>query len=94
MAIAHQIVAVQTTATLISIPEGSKIPYESKVSFSVQNLDSGITVYLGDSTITSSSYGFALLPGQVYTVDLLSGDTLYAVTASGTPNVAVFAAEV
>jgi len=95
MAIAHQVVALNaSTPTLVSIPLANEVAYESKASISVQNLDSAIIVYLGSSSVTTSSYGFALLAGQTYTVDLLASDQLYAISASGTPNVAVLAAEV
>jgi len=95
MAITHQVVALNaSTATLVSIPSANEAVYESRVSLSVQNLDPVITVYLGSSLVTTSSYGFALLAGQTYTVDLLAFDQLYAIASSGTPNVAVLAAEV
>jgi len=95
MTIAHQVVALNaSTPTLISIPSANEAAYESKVSLSIQNLDSSIIVYLGSSSVTTSSYGFALLAGQAYTIDLLASDQLYAIAASGTPNVAVLAAEV
>jgi len=95
MAINHQVVALNAnTATTVSIPQANQAPYESKVSYSIQNLDTAISIYLGSSAVTSASYGFYLLPGQVYSVDLLPSDNLCAIAASGTPNVAVFAAEV
>ena len=95
MAIAHQVVALNaSTPTLVSIPLANEVAYESKASISVQNLDPAIIVYLGSSSVTTSSYGFALLAGQTYTIDLLASDQLYAIAASGTPNVAVLAAEV
>ena len=95
MAIAHQIVALNaSTPALVSIPLANQVVYESKASISVQNLDSGITIYLGSSSVTSSSYGYKLLAGQSFSVDILASDQLYAIAASGTPNVAIFAAEV
>ena len=95
MAINHQIVATNaTTATIVSISQANQIPYETKVSYSVTNLDPTIIIYLGSSSVTSSSYGYPLLGAQTFFVDLLPGDNLYAIAASGTPNVAVFAAEV
>jgi len=95
MAIAHQVVALNaSTPSLVSIPLANQVVYESKASISVQNLDSGITIYLGSSSVTSSSYGYKLLAGQSFSVDLLASDQLYAIAASGTPNVAIFAAEV
>ena len=94
MAVNHQVVAVQTTATAISIPQANQIPYESKVSYSFQNLDATIPVYIGGAGVTTSSYGYALFAGQVYSADMLPSDIIYAISSSGTPSVAVFAAEV
>ena len=95
MAIANQIVALNSsTATLVSIPSASEVPYEHNASISVQNLDSSATVFLGDSTVTSSFYGYALVPGASVSFDLLADDKLFAIASAGTPNVAVLAAEV
>jgi hypothetical protein len=95
MAINHQIVALNSSAaTAVSIPQSNQIPYETKVSYAVTNLDPTIIIYLGSSLVTSSSYGYPLLGNQTFFVDLLPGDNLYAIAASGTPNVAVFVAEV
>lgn len=95
MAINHQIVQTNSSnQTLVSIPQANDIPYESKVSLSIQNLDSSISVYLGGNGISSTNFGFKLLPAQTFTVDLLPGDMLYAIADSGTPKLAVFAAEV
>lgn len=94
MAINHQVVALNAnTATTVSIPQANQAPYESKVSLSIQNLDSSIPVYLGADGVNSESFGFKLLAGEAFGVDLLAGDTLYAVADSGNPYVAVFAAE-
>ena len=95
MAINHQLLQLNAfTATLVSIPKSDQIPYESKVSLSVQNLDSIIPVYLGNSGVNSESFGYKLLAGQTFTVDLLPGDNLYALADSSNPYVAIFAAEV
>jgi hypothetical protein len=97
MAINHQIVTVDNSGTsLVSIPQANAIPYENKVSISIQNLDSTDTVYLGSAGVNSSVYGYALAPGAVFAIDLLPGDKLFGITASSglTAQVAVLAAEV
>ena len=95
MAINHQVVALNAnTATTVSIPQANQAPYESKVSYSFQNLDASLPIYIGGSGVTTSSYGYALFAGQVYSADLLASDIIYAISASGTPSVAVFATEV
>jgi hypothetical protein len=94
MAINHQVVAVGSSQTLISIPQANQIPYESKVSYSFQNLDATNPVFIGASGVTASVYGYALFAGQVFSADLLPGDSVYAIASAGTPNIAIFAAEV
>ena len=95
MAINQQLVQLNTsTQTLVSIPMANAIPYETKVSLSIQNLDLSIAVYLGGDGVNSENFGFKLFAGQTFTVDLLPGDNLYAVSDSGNPYVAAFAAEV
>lgn len=96
MAINHQIVTVDSSGTtLVSIPQANSIPYEKKVSISIQNLDQNNTAYLGSTGVSISSYGYALAPATAFAIDLLPGDQLFGVTASGqTAQIAVLAAEV
>lgn len=47
----------------------------------IRNRGTG-AVYLGDASVTSST-GFQVDPGETVPVDLFPGDTLYAVSASG-----------
>jgi hypothetical protein len=94
MAISNQLVQLNaSTKTLVSIPRANQAPYETKVSLSIQNLDRSIAVYLGTDGVNSENFGFKLLAGQTFTVDLLPGDNLYAIADSLNPLVAVFAAE-
>lgn len=46
------------------------------------------TTWLGGADVASSS-GFPLAVGDVFTLDLRTGDDLYAVTASGTGTVRI-----
>lgn len=92
MATQGLLVTVGTTATVLSLTSGFSdlINYnQSGQSLSVQNPSSSVTVYLGGSNVTSSVYGYALLPGQTYTIDLRAGEHLYAAVASGTQQVNV-----
>jgi hypothetical protein len=68
-------VNVTTTATLVAPANGRR------VSLTLY-LDAG-TVYLGDSTVSPSSYMVKLTSGQTL-VDDASYDAWYAITASGT----------
>ena len=62
----------------------ANVPYR----VAIKNVDGAITVYLGGSNVTNTgANGYELLFGQTITLDLYIGDELYAVAASGTPNI-------
>jgi hypothetical protein len=50
---------------------------------SIQNTDLSNPVYIGDASVTASSYGIKLAAGQIFSADLGSYDKLYAI-GSGT----------
>lgn len=78
----HQLITLSSTATILSIPSLNEIENSRQLVISVQNLDSQAYVYLGDSTVTSSSYGYRIDPGQTFTADLRPSEELYAVGSS------------
>lgn len=66
---------------------------ESRTSFSIQNHDSTISVYIGKVPTVSSSTGFLLPAGAVIEFYKKMGDNTrqrrYAVAASGTPTISI-----
>lgn len=50
----------------------------SGVDFSIQNLSTTGTIYIGSSSCSTTSYGVQLAPGSAWSVELRGGDTLYA----------------
>jgi hypothetical protein len=94
MAIAQQIVTLNSsTATLVTISKAQQANYETRVSTSFQNLDGSIDIYLGNSDVTNSSYGYIIHAGASISLDLLPGDEIYAIAPAGTPRIAVLALE-
>ncbi len=94
MAVASGTVAVSHTAATAIVPAANSnaLPYVSSGggrSVIVTNLDGAITVYLGDSTVTTA--GYQLLHGASVTLALSVGDSLYGLAASGSPNVSYIA---
>jgi hypothetical protein len=98
MALTHSVVTLNSsTATLLN--NDPVIAVEGGIenratwqygTISVQNTDASIVVYLGGSTVTTSSYGVSLAAGSSITLDSLSpNEKLYAIAASGTPKVAI-----
>ena len=65
------------TPTLLTISD----TVEGSNTISVQNTDPSETIYMGESDVTSNSYGVKLAPGQMWSADLGPYDKLYAVGA-------------
>jgi hypothetical protein len=65
------------------------------VTYHVQNVDSSETIYLGDSSVSTSNYGRKLDPGESVSVALVR-DFLYATCAgsgSGVGQIALIVAQ-
>jgi len=86
VAISHGIVSVTTAATALNASlDGGK----DGSTISVQNPTGGATVYIGGAGVTTASYGFVLLAGTTFTIELNQGETLFGIVASSTQSVAV-----
>jgi hypothetical protein len=81
MALFHDNVQVQTTATLI-VNVSTTARY---TAVSIQNSHSS-PIYVGDASITTSgaTQGHAIAAGATYQIWLNSGDKLYAISAAQT----------
>ena len=75
-----------STPTLLTLSDDLDTPN----TVSIQNTSESATLYLGGTSVSSSSYGVRLLAGQIWSADLGAYDKLYAV---GTGTVAVLILE-
>jgi len=85
MAIQHARPTVTTTASTIVAGTNDR----SGQSVLIQNPSAGATVYLGGTGVTSSSYGYALAGGSDIAIEMSAGESLLAITASGTQQINV-----
>lgn len=86
MAVSHARVSVGTTATKLT----SDADGRDGQTISIQVPTSGATVYLGGVGVTTASYGFELLGGTNFSVELQQGEQVFGVVASSTQTVNVF----
>ena len=90
MSLSHKNVVVNSiTSTMLTIPSSEEDQYSKSLSITIQNLDETISVYLGDESVSTSSYGFRLDPYATYSADLLTRDEIYSVSAEGQVNLAI-----
>jgi hypothetical protein len=85
MALSHGTVSVSTTATLLSTASAGR----DGQTVLVQNPAGGADVKLGGAGVTTASYGYILVGGSAFAIDLQAGEGLYGVVASSTQTVSV-----
>jgi len=85
MALTHAQVSVGTTATLLSATGAGR----DGQTVLVQNPTTGQSVYIGGTGVTTASYGFLLLAGTAFAIELQDGEGIYGVVASSTQTVGV-----
>lgn len=86
MAVTHQRVSVGTSATKLT----SDADGRDGQTVSVQVPTGGATVYLGGTGVTTSAYGYELIGGTSFSVELQQGEQVFGVVASSTQTVNVF----
>jgi hypothetical protein len=67
------------TAQEVTISDGIAAPN----TISIQNTHASLNAYIGNETVTTSSYGVRLKSGEAASFDLDAYDKLYAVGDSG-----------
>lgn len=88
MPLAHSLITLSNTSITILTVDGDTIP--SNMMFSVQNVHDSANVYVGNSSVSSNSYGVLLEPGAFFSVENLRKDTeLYAISSVANSKVAV-----
>jgi hypothetical protein len=85
MALTHGVVSVGATATLLS----AAVAGRDGQTVLVQNPSGGVNVFLGGAGVTSASYGYLLVAGSAFAIDLQAGESLFGVVASSTQSVSV-----
>jgi hypothetical protein len=86
MATHHEIVTLSNATATELTPEGR---IHSGLDLTVQNIDEEAIVYLGAEDVSSTSYGFKLLPGAGFSVELNPRDELYAISDTDDSEVAL-----
>lgn len=91
MAIKTTLSALSTTRAAVFTPTTGSL--QDPTPILIQNPDAAINIFLGGPTVTNTgaATGILISPGQIITMSLTNGDILYAIAASGTPNIVVMA---
>lgn len=86
--------ALKSTATTVSSGSATALPASALANrrgMIIANIDAAITVYIGDSSVTSAT-GVPLLAGASMPANVGPTNIVYAIAASGSPKVVTFEA--
>ena len=75
MAIKHYDITLEATATQITSTTATRKGVRQMV---IQNTSGNSAIYLGDSTVTSTTYGYSVANGGTLTLGPFSGSAPYA----------------
>lgn len=91
MSLNQNIVSVGSSATLVSLPKSQEPDQMQTLTISIQNTDTAANIYVGNSSVTNSSYGIKLVPGDVISLTVNPFEFIYAVSDAvlGYSNVAI-----
>lgn len=81
----HQIVALSNTTATKLTPPG----VHSGMDITLQNVNLFGYVYVGAEGVTSSSYGYRLMPNHAISFELAGQDALYAIASDADMDLAV-----
>lgn len=84
MALRHGILTINTTRSEVLVDDIDMVQYF--MTMSIQNIDETGVIYLGDNTVTTEDFGYALVPGASFSLDDVGRHPgLYAISdADGT----------
>ena len=77
MATAHSLVTLSDSTATRLTPLGA----HGGIDFTVQNANATGYIYIGGEGVTSSNYGFRILPNHSISFELSSPDALYAISS-------------
>ena len=87
MGLSYSRVSVTTSPTILTVIalDGGR----SGKAVCIQNPSGGATVYLGDASVTTSVYGYALAGGSDFVIELEKQEDIYGIVASSAQTVNV-----
>lgn len=81
----HRIITLSDSSNTAVSPEGT----HSGMDITIQNLDPVANVYIGGSSVSTSNYGFKIIPGGAWSVELPPRDNIFVISDVDGSEVAV-----
>lgn len=84
----HSLVTLSNTSATRLTPNGK----HSGMDITLQNVNETGYIYLGGEGVTSSNYGFRIMPNHSFSIELNGNDAIYAISSTNGLSLAVLKA--
>ncbi len=84
----HSLVTLSNTSATRLTPNGK----HSGMDITLQNVNETGYIYLGGEGVTSSNYGFRIMPNHSFSIELNGNDPIYAIASTNGLSLAVLKA--
>lgn len=81
----HSLVILSNSEATRLTPNG----VHSGMDITLQNVSSSGYIYLGGEGVSSSNYGYRLLPNHAFSIELIGPESLYAIASAPNTQLAV-----
>lgn len=81
----HSLITLSSSTTTKLTPNG----IHSGMDITIQNVDNSAYVYIGAEGVTTSDYGYRVIPGHAISFELPGKDSLYAISNTNGSKIAV-----
>ena len=84
----HSLVTLSNTSATRLTPNGK----HSGMDITLQNVNDSGYIYIGGENVTSTNYGFRIMPNHSFSIELNGNDAIYAIASSNGLSLAVLKA--
>lgn len=81
----HSLTTLSTSSATLLTPNGTHSGYD----FTMQNVNDAGYIYIGGVGVTSTNYGYRILPNHALSIEITGRDALYAISSAGGMKIAV-----
>ena len=84
----HSLLSLSNTTATRLTPNGK----HSGMDITLQNVNDSGYIYIGGEGVTSTNYGFRIMPNHSFSIELNGNDAIYAIASSNGLSLAVLKA--
>lgn len=81
----HSLTTLSNTSATRLTPNGTHSGYD----FTMQNVNESGYIYIGGENVSSTNYGYRILPNHAISIEITGRDAIYAIASASSMKIAV-----